>query len=139
MRPSSGEQFSKSSIVDDVDRAVILGNPPDDVGAYLCVCMWMKRGVSWDLTLMSECRKNGMIGVNFNIFGTGRDLDGVFTKTFHGMSFEISCRGLVLQVLVPLDPSDRGLTRARCTCEEVAESVLMILNEDFGLEKLVDW
>ena len=31
MRPSSGEQFSKGSIVDDIDRAVILGNPSDNV------------------------------------------------------------------------------------------------------------
>jgi hypothetical protein len=55
MRPAGSEEISKRLVIDDVDGAIVLGNPSNDVGACLHICVWMKRGVSQGLTLTSEC------------------------------------------------------------------------------------
>jgi hypothetical protein len=120
MWPSSGEQISKCPIVDNVDGSVILSNPFDDLGAGLQVCMRTKRRVARNLTLTSECCKNGLTGPNFDVFGASRDLDCLFTKAFDGVSFEVSGGDLVLRILISPDSSSRRLARTRGTCEEVA-------------------
>ena len=87
---SSGKQFLKGPIVDDVDRLVILGNPFDNVGTGLQVGMRMERWVARDLALMSECHKNQLGCAYFNIFRAGHNLDSFFTKALDGMGFEVS-------------------------------------------------